>query len=116
MRRITSPPPGGFHPDGGWVLAMGRMSLGEAIDRLDELDNDATIYASRPFSLGSFAVIAVEPDSGDLPGEAASLGLSYFLEVAIAREVLEGLERISDRHSTPEERRARVLEYAIDDA
>lgn len=48
------------------------------------LDQDATIYAAKPWSVDARAVVAVEPEDGSLPDEAA--GLDYFLEVDIAME------------------------------
>jgi hypothetical protein len=63
------------------------VTLGEAIGQREVLDRDATIYAAAPWTAGARAVVAVEPEDGSLPAEAA--GLEYFLEVAIALDVAD---------------------------
>jgi hypothetical protein len=40
------------------------MTLADVIERLDDLDELATIYAQSPWSAGSRAVVAVEPEGG----------------------------------------------------
>ena len=82
------------------------MTLAEVVGRLHDLDPAATIYAARPWAADSPAVVAVEPDNGDLPGEAA--GLEYFLEVDLAVEAATV--------GTAGSRLARVLHYAENDA
>ena len=66
------------------------MTLVEAVAALDSLDEESTIYASRPWGSDSDVIVAHEPDSGGLPLDAQRLGLTYFLEVFIARQFLEG--------------------------
>jgi hypothetical protein len=68
------------------------MTLGDAISHLGSLNGRDTIYAAEPWAPGSQAVVAAEPDDGGLPLEAQKLGLTYFLEVFVAREFLEGWE------------------------
>jgi hypothetical protein len=96
---------------------MGEVTtLGDAIGRLASLDQDATIYAAEPWSAKSAAMVAIEPDSGGIPEDAATRGLEYFLEVAVARDFLEGWESTLDSTPTELERCARLIRYAIDDA
>jgi hypothetical protein len=83
------------------------VNLSEVVEQLEALDEDATIYAAKPWSPGSRAVVvAVEPDVDEAPPEAA--GLDYFLEVYLALEaatVSEAATRID-----------RVIFYATNDA
>lgn len=60
------------------------MTLGEAVEQLEQLDQDATIFAATPWVDDAPAVVIVEREDGTLPPEAA--GLEYFLEVYIALE------------------------------
>ena len=92
------------------------MKLIEAIRELASLDDDGVIYASKPWTPSSEAVVADGPDSGAPPDEAKRLGLKYFLEVFIAREVLEGWLSNLDTKPTLEDTCARIIEYAINDA
>ena len=82
------------------------MTLAEVVERLEELDADATIYAATPWGADARAVVAVEPDDGSIPPEAA--GLEYFLEVEVAIEAATV--------STAGTRFTQVLYYAENDA
>ena len=92
------------------------MTLIEAIRDLASLDEEHTIYAAKPWTPDSEVVLAEEPESGGLPEEAKRRGVKYFLEVFIAREVLDGwLENLKTQPSL-EEKCKRIIEYAINDA
>ena len=82
------------------------MTLAEVIEQLEALDADATIYAARPWSADARAVVAVEPEDGSMPQEAA--GLDYFLEVDLAHEAATV--------SSAGTRFERVVYYAENDA
>jgi hypothetical protein len=82
------------------------VTLAGVIDQLEALDADATIYAARPWSADSRAVVAVGPEDGTVPKEAA--GLDYFLEVDIALEAAT----VSNAGTRFE----RVMHYAENDA
>ena len=92
------------------------MTLIEAIQNLEPLDNESTIYAAQPWTESSAALVAPEPASGGRPAEAEKLGLEYFLEVFLAREVLEGWMTNLDAQPTLQEKCARLIQYAITDA
>lgn len=92
------------------------MTLLEAIRTLDSLDQGSTIYASEPWTENSEVLIAPEPESEGLPSEAANRGMTYFLEVFIAGEFLEGWVGNLDEEPTLREKCARLIEYAISDA
>lgn len=88
------------------------MTLLGVIGNLGGLDDADTIYAKVPWSSDSLAVVAREPAEGGVPEEATGLGLAYFLEVSIAREVLDGLPWLP----TPETKCERIIHYAVHDA
>jgi hypothetical protein len=92
------------------------MKLIEAIRDLDPLDDETTIYAAEPWTENSEAIVIRGLDSGRLPADAEKLGLNYLLEVFIAREVLEDLESFLGAPPTLQQKVARVIEYAINDA
>jgi len=58
----------------------------------------------------------MEPDDGLVPKEAVDLGLSYFLEVFIALDFIDGW--LGNRVSAPsvKEQCDRLIRYAITDA
>lgn len=88
------------------MATLSRVTLAEAIEQLEALDADATIYAARPWSADARAVVAVEPEDGSMPKEAA--GLDYFLEVGVALEAATV--------SSAGTRFERVVHYAENDA
>ena len=90
------------------------MTLVEALEKIATPDPAATIYASEPWSPLSRVVVAAEPDDGSLPVHAAENGCSDFLEVAIASDFLNGLDRT--RFGNKVQRCERVVEYAQRDA
>jgi hypothetical protein len=90
------------------------MTLIEAIGNLEKHDAEATIYAAEPWGDESQAVIAFEPEEGGVPVEAENL--SYFLEVFVARDFLEDWEPTLQSQPTLQDRCARLIQYAINDA
>jgi len=95
------------------------MTLFEAIRDLDSLDEESTIYAAEPWTADSQAIVMPQPDDGRLPDEARKLGFEYFLEVWIAREVLQDwVEWVESLNAKPtlQMKCARVIEYAVNDA
>lgn len=65
------------------------MNLYQVLSSLADFDDEETIYAKEPWSLASEAIVAVEPEDGSLPGDAQTKGLSYFVEIFVAKEFLE---------------------------
>jgi hypothetical protein len=87
----------------------------QLVEQIGALDEDDVIFARPEFSADSDA--ATYPLTADdrVPEEPKKLGLHYFLEVSIAREVLEGLT--SGKSSmTLREQCERLIQYAINDA
>ena len=92
------------------------MTLLEVVRTLGSLSEEDTIYAFAPWTETSEAIVAPEPDSRGGPSCVQEVGLKYFLEVFIAREFLEDWAGNVGKEPTLEERCARLIQYAIDDA
>lgn len=92
------------------------MRLVDAIRDLTLLDKEATIYAAPPWTVESEAMVAREPDDQILPCDAEVRGLKYFLEVILARELLEDLEASLDTEPTLKQKCEWVITYAMNDA
>jgi hypothetical protein len=87
-------------------------TLRELVEQLQTLDDDATIFVRRDWTPESPANIFALTDEGRVPEAPKQLGLSYFLEVSIAREVDSGMPE----EATVDERCARLIQYAMYDA
>lgn len=92
------------------------MTLLEITEKLDEMDREQTIYAAEPWSPYSAAVVAEEPQRGGVPTVASERGMSYFLEVFIARDFLDDWQAASRKKFSTQERCQRLIDYAINDA
>ena len=88
------------------------MRLFEAINSLESLDSDATIWIDgcETWSANSTVNIAVEKQSGGAP-ESVPKSHEYFLEVFVVLELVESLGGLSSKELVN-----RVLDYAINDA
>jgi hypothetical protein len=100
---------------------MGQIAkLIKLVERLDELDDEDTIYVCEPWTEDSDAMVARDdPDSGlpfETPREAADAGMTYFLEVFVACEFLEDWTASLDEKPTLAATCRRLIEYAINDA
>lgn len=92
------------------------MKLGDLIDKLSEYNDELTIYAEKPWTRDSRAIVALEPDEGGLPIEAEKNHLEYFLEIFVANEFLDGWNSNVGKCSTKNETCDRLISYAINDA
>lgn len=90
------------------------MTLLEAVQRLNSLDIDSTIYAAEPWTPNSEVVLLRETDAGGLTSQDLPEGITYFLEVFIAREVLE--DWVPQNVPTLLDKCARLIQYATYDA
>jgi hypothetical protein len=96
---------------------LGRVTtLLGVIEELGSVDGELTIYAATPWTESSKAVVPREPASVNLPAEAQTLGLKYFLEVAIARDFLEDWAASLGHEPSKQERCERLIQYAVSDA
>jgi len=92
------------------------VKLAKVVERLAELDSRDTIYASEPWTEGSDAIVALEPERGGVPPEAAEVGMKYFLEVSIARDFVEDWIAALDEKPSSSAICQRLIRYAIYDA
>ncbi|MBX3725015.1 MAG: hypothetical protein KF823_03760 [Xanthomonadales bacterium] len=90
---------------------MDQMTLATIVPRLPSFDQDdeMVIHMRQPWSLSSDCEVV----SHDAKERAEQDGFEYFLEVAVALEVLEGY---ADRDLSLDEQSARLLFYAENDA
>lgn len=84
------------------------------VQALDELDGEDVIFARPEWTLDSDADVFHLGEDGHKPSEPGRLGLEYFLEVEIAREVLEEFEGQADVGDA--EKCERLIHYAKFDA
>lgn len=64
------------------------MTLTEAIQKLEELDDNAFICAERPWTQKSRCEAVLPTEALGVPEETRRAGLEYFLEVHLAKQVL----------------------------
>ena len=96
---------------------MGQIArLGDVAEKLAEFDSEYTIYAVEPWTEQSEAIVAREPDGGDLPPELSDAGMKYFLEVSIAKEFIEDWLASLKEQPTRSSICQRLIDYAINDA
>ena len=95
------------------------ITLREVVAALQRTDEELTVYAAGgpDASPSSSAVVALDPDEGGVPIEAATAGLSYVLDVAQALRVLDVWSDWRDgREPTVDEQCEAILYYAKHDA
>jgi len=95
---------------------MGTSKLIDIVANLESYDSELTIYAAKPWTCDSEAVVAAEPDQGGRPHEAESCGAEYFVEVLVAKEFLEGWIASEARPTSAQEQCERLIRYAVYDA
>ncbi|WP_315728978.1 MULTISPECIES: hypothetical protein [unclassified Bradyrhizobium] len=89
------------------------MRLSDAISSLSNLDDNAVIFARKPWTRQSDAYVAPLDHDFRVPETIKKLGLDYFLEVNIAKEVLEVF---GERMPTADQVCDLILFYAENDA
>jgi hypothetical protein len=93
------------------------MRLIDVVAQLHVLNDAETIYAKEPWSECCDAVVAPEDEGGALvPPQLQPIGFRYFLEVAIAKEVLHDWIESEPGAMGDGEACARLIHYAIHDA
>lgn len=88
------------------------VRLDVLVGSLPDLDDEATVCARRPWT-GASAAVLVNLDGGPVPDHVREAGYAYFLEVAVAREILEDLP---GRPLSADERLRLLVFYAENDA
>jgi hypothetical protein len=98
---------------------MGQIArLADIIARLSEFDDEDTIYASEPWTDNSDAIVLPyrEEDDGEPHPEATGAGLAYFLEIDLAKELVEDWIAYLGADPGAAAICERVIQYAINDA
>ena len=90
------------------------MTLLDAVQLLETLDGESTIYALHPWHPTSEVQLAVEGSEEEAQAKAA--GLRYFIEVFIAQEFLEDWRASMKKLPTDAQCCERLVEYATNDA
>lgn len=94
-------------------------TLGRLIDIFQQLNKftcEEAIFAKKPWTQDSPALVLIVPETPDLPEEATKLGLSYLLEIDLAQDFLEDWVAAQDHDPTYLEQCERLIHYAIYDA
>lgn len=89
------------------------MKLGAILERIEELNESDVVFAEKPWSLDARAEIGQLDRDYKVPDSILSQGLSYFLEVSTAREVMEVFGGVPP---TKQEICSLLLFYAENDA
>jgi len=89
------------------------MLLRDILHNILCIDEDSVIFAKRPWTLDSEAEIGKFDPGSRIPTSFTDRGFAYFLEVYLAKEFLEDL---GNTLSAEEERLARLIYYAENDA
>jgi hypothetical protein len=92
------------------------MNLMNIVAGLDSFDQELTIYAAKPWTCDSSALVEREPDSGGIPPEGRAAGLHYFIEMFVAKEFLNDWMASERREIPLRERCERLIHCAIYDA
>ena len=90
------------------------MTLLDIIERIDQLNDEDVVFVRPEWSPESEAALFELTGDLEVPAEPKQLGLKYFLEVAVAREVLDGFASRPD--ATTREKAERLIHYATYDA
>lgn len=88
------------------------MKLKNILDDIESLDDDGVIFAREPWVLDADAII-MSSDNPESRQDLAEKGFHYFLEVFVAKEVLEVFE---NKQPSLEERERLLIFYAVNDA
>ena len=89
------------------------MTLLEIVSTLSSFDEEMTIYASEPWLASSEAILVTDADYRI--DHSRPDGKAYFIEISVAKEVLEDFAK-ADPDATDEEACNRLILYAIYDA
>jgi len=92
------------------------LKLSEVVASLGKFDREAAIYAVEPWTADSEVMVMREPDAGGIPPAAAEKGMTYFIDIFIARDFLDGWQQNERRPLCVEEQCAGLIHYAVYDA
>jgi hypothetical protein len=89
------------------------MTLADIVNELSGVAEDQIICARRPWSTLAEILVVVPDDNLSVPGEVESAGFEYFLEVFVARDVLQVF---GDKPVTLDDKIRLLVYYAENDA
>lgn len=92
------------------------MTLLELLSKLDTFDPNHTIYAIKPWSCSSIAIIINESPNDDLNKDTFESKFEYFLEIFIALEFLSDWSSLFKDEPCPQQKCKRLIDYATNDA
>lgn len=96
---------------------MSSLRLIDVVGRLGSFDETHTIYATEPWGPDAPAIVAQPPeDPRGIPVEAEQQRATYFLEVWLAKQLVEDWINDSGRPIEITDQCNRLIEYAVDDA
>lgn len=104
----------------GWPDKYGSrlsLKLAEIISQGDFAGDDVTIYAERPWTTASEAILVSPPPEFTHAIRQGEKAFDYFLEAFIARDFLDDLVALGDGAAMSEDERCkRLIQYAENDA
>ena len=89
------------------------LTLEEAVRKLDSLDENGTLCVRRPWTPSAECVLVELDAQLRVPEHVTVAGFDYFLEVHVAREVVEVLD---EETTSPDRKVQLLLHYAEFDA
>ena len=92
------------------------MKLIEIVENLNDFDADNTIYAIEPWLPEVEAIVLPMSTTNELPESVRIKGLTYFLEISIARDFLYDWESYCESPPSAFEKVSRLIQYALTDA
>lgn len=92
------------------------LTLLGVVSELGRFNDELTIYARKPWTRDSAAILEMEPEEGGLPARAVDGGFDYFIEVFIAAEILGDWSRSLPTPPSEQEMCDVLIRYAIYDA
>ncbi len=98
------------------TLSDKTRTLIEVVGNLKAYDDQLTIFAQEPWTSASLAVVELEDEDGSLVRKRDGIVFSYFLEVFIAVDFLDGWESNSPEPIELPAKCNRLIEYATNDA
>jgi hypothetical protein len=90
------------------------MNILDVVKNINHFSDEHTIYAVRPWTLHSEAVVMEEPEEDLIPEQLRNTDMEYFLEIYLVREIIEDIAD-DKKYSTIEAKTQRIIEYAIND-
>jgi hypothetical protein len=89
------------------------MTLADIVNQLSLVAEDRIICARRPWSALAESILAQPAENRSVPSDVKAAGFEYFLEVFVAREVLQVF---GQKPATLDDKIRLLIHYAENDA